>query len=302
MRIHHSLFPGLALLAGLVMGIGTLVGAGTRADADGLAVVAAENFYGDLVRQLGGPAVTVTSILNNPDQDPHLFEASPSTARALASAKLVVLNGADYDPWMEKLLGATQVTGRQVIVVAHLMGAKSGDNPHLWYKPETMPVAAQAITAALVSLDGAHAADYQSRLANFLDSLQPLSAKISAMQHAYSGIPVTATEPVFGYMAQALGLKMRNDRFQLSVMNDTEPSASDVAAMQDDLKQHRVAVLLYNQQTSDDLSQRLLDIAKASHVAVVGVTETEPADRSYQEWMLQQLAALDRALAASRQP
>jgi zinc/manganese transport system substrate-binding protein len=298
MRPQHLSLPCLALFVSL---FGSL-GPANAAAADGLPVVTAENFYGDLVRQLGGPDVAVTSILSNPDQDPHLFEASPSTARALAGAKLVVLNGADYDPWMEKLLTATPAAGRQVIIVADLMGAKSGDNPHLWYKPETMPAAAKAITASLVSLDGAHAADYQSRLANFLDSLQPLSAKISAMQHAYSGMKVTATEPVFGYMAGALGLDMRNTHFQLSVMNDTEPSASDVAAMQDDLSQRRVAVLLYNQQTSDDLSRRLLDLAKASHVAVVGVTETEPADRSYQEWMLQQLTALDQALAAGKQP
>ncbi len=122
------------------------------------------------------------------------------------------------------------------------------------------------------------------------------------MKTAYSGRPVTATEPVFGYMAEALGLEMRNGGFQLAVMNDTEPSASDIAAMQNDLKQRRVNVLLYNLQTSDDLSQRLLDIAKEAKIAVVGVTETEPADRSYQEWMLQQLTALDQALATAKQP
>src|SRR6266404_1690460 len=194
----------------LLLGTATLIAAGKSAEADAVPVVAAENFYGDLVQQLGGSQVAVTSILSNPDQDPHLFEASPSTARALSGAKLVVLNGADYDPWMEKLLTATPAVERQIIVVADLMGVKSGDNPHLWYKPDTMPTAAKAITAALVKLDGAHAADYQSRLANFLGSLQPLSAKISAMKTAYSGRPVTATEPVFGYMAEALGLEMRN--------------------------------------------------------------------------------------------
>jgi zinc/manganese transport system substrate-binding protein len=289
--------PRLIAATGLVF----LIGAKT-ALADPLPIVAAENFYGDLIQQLGGPQVAVTSILSNPDQDPHLFEASPATARALTSAKLVVMNGADYDPWIEKLLTATPAAGRQVIVVADLLGAKSGDNPHLWYKPETMPTAAKAITAALVQLDGTHAADYQSRLANFLGSLQPLSAKIATMKKAYAGLPVTATEPVFGYMASALGLAMRNERFQLAVMNDTEPSASDIAAIQDDLSQRQVKVLIFNHQTSDDLSQRLLDIAKNAQVPVVGVSETEPADRSYQEWMLQQLNALDQALATGKQP
>jgi zinc/manganese transport system substrate-binding protein len=270
--------------------------------ADGLPVVAAENFYGDLVQQLGGPQVQVTSILSNPDQDPHLFEASPSTGRALAAARLVILNGADYDPWMEKLLQATPSADRVEIVVADLVQAKSGDNPHLWYKVSNMAEAAKAVAAALTRLDASHAADYQNRLSNFLSSLQPLSTKVAAMHQAYAGTPVTATEPVFGYMAADLGLDMRNERFQLAVMNDTEPSASDIGAFQNDLKQRKVHVLLFNQQTTDDLSQRLLDIAKEAKVPVVGVTETEPADRSYQEWMLQQLTALDQALGANKQP
>ncbi len=106
--------------------------------AAGLNVVAAENFYGDLAKQVGGKAVTVTSILSNPDQDPHLFEADPSTARALKAAKVVVSNGIDYDPWMEKLTAADPSPGRADIVAAELMGKKTGDNPHLWYDPKTM--------------------------------------------------------------------------------------------------------------------------------------------------------------------
>lgn len=290
----------LAVLALVLVGFASSAPRG--AAADGLPVVAAENFYGDLVQQLGGPLVQVTSILSNPDQDPHLFEASPSTGRALSSARLVILNGADYDPWMEKLLQATASTDRLEIVVADLVKAKPGDNPHLWYKLGNMAEAAKAVAAALTRLDAPHAADYQNRLNNFLSSLQPLTAKVAAMHQAYARTPVTATEPVFGYMAADLGLDMRNERFQLAVMNDTEPSAGDIGAFQDDLKQRKVHVLLFNQQTTDDLSQRLLHIAKEAKVPVVGVSETEPADRSYQEWMLQQLTALDQALSASKQP
>jgi zinc/manganese transport system substrate-binding protein len=291
-----SLLPLCAAIFSAGLGLTSV----KAADAAGLRVVAAENFYGDLVQQLGGPDVKITSILSNPDQDPHLFEASPSTARALKNAKLVVYNGVDYDPWMTKLLSASPAAGRQVIVVADLVQAKTGDNPHLWYNLDNMSAAAKSIAAALTQLDAAHAADYQSRLANFLNSLQPLSAKVTAMHSAYAGTPVTATEPVFGYMAAAIGLEMRNGRFQLSVMNDTEPSASDIATFQDDLSQHRVHALIYNRQTSDDLSRRLLDIAKQGKVPVVGVSETEPADHTYQEWMMQQLTALDQALASTK--
>jgi zinc/manganese transport system substrate-binding protein len=282
------------------MGAGPGQSSAEAAEAVPLRVVAAENFYGDLVQQLGGPQVKVTSILSNPDQDPHLFEASPSTARALKNAKLVVFNGVDYDPWMTKLLGASPSAGRQVIVVGDLVQAKDGDNPHLWYKLDNISATAKSIAATLAQLDAPHAADYQSRLANFLTSLQPISAKVTAMHTAYAGTPVTATEPVFGYMAAAIGLDVHNGRFQLAVMNDTEPSASDIATFQDDLSQRRVRVLIYNKQTSDDLSRRLLGIAKQAKVPVVGVSETEPADHTYQEWMMQQLTALDQALASNK--
>ena len=110
-----------------------------------LNVVAAENFYGDVARQIGGPEVKVTSILSNPDQDPHLFEASPSVARNISGAQIVVYSGIDYDPWMEKLLGAARSSNRKVIVVAELIGKKTGDNPHIWYDPATMLAFAKAL-------------------------------------------------------------------------------------------------------------------------------------------------------------
>jgi len=267
------------------------------AAADPIKVVASENFYGDLAQQIGGANVEVTSILTNPDQDPHLFEASASTARNLASAKVVIVNGADYDPWMEKLLSANKAPGRKEIVVAKLVHIKSGDNPHLWYDPATIQAFAKVFAAELSSVDPAHKADYEKGAGRLAEALKPLEAKLAEMKEKYAGQPVTASEPVFGYMAQAIGLKMRNERFQLAVMNDTEPSASDIAAFENDLKNHKVKVMLYNSQASDPAVQRLVGIARQYNVPVVGVTETKPARENYQEWMLDQLNALDRALA-----
>ena len=264
-----------------------------------LDVVAAENFYGDLARAVGGDRVEVTSILSNPDQDPHLFEASTSTAKALAGARLVIMNGADYDPWMEKLLSASKVKGRKVLVVADLVHKKAGDNPHLWYQPATMPTLARALSADLAAADPAHKDAYARRLKAYIDGLEPVTTKIEAVRKRFKGAPVTATEPVFGYMAQALGLDMRNQRFQLAVMNDTEPSASDMAAFLDDLKAHKVKALLYNSQVTDDSTRHLLDVAHAAGVPVVGVTETEPAGTTYAGWMLGQLDALEKALAGA---
>ncbi|HTI83026.1 MAG TPA: zinc ABC transporter substrate-binding protein [Acetobacteraceae bacterium] len=260
-------------------------------------IVAAENFYADVAQQIAGPSAQVGSILSNPDQDPHLFEASPSVARQLANAAIVIYSGADYDPWMAKLLAATRAANRHVIIVADLVHRKAGDNPHLWYDPPTMPAYATALAAALAQRDPVHKVEYDQRLQTFLASLQPLRDKITKLRAEFHGTPVTATEPVFGYMATALGFTMRNQRFQLAVMNGTEPRASDVAAIEDDLRAHRVRILFYNSQATDTAAQRLVTIAHQSNVPVVGVTETEPTDKSYQQWMTDQLDAVTQALS-----
>jgi zinc/manganese transport system substrate-binding protein len=264
--------------------------------ADPVKIVAAENFYGDVAGQIGGDAVAVTSILTNPDQDPHLFEASAETAKALADAKVVIVNGVDYDPWMEKLLSAHKAPGRKEIVVASLVGRKVGDNPHLWYDPDAVKAAAKAIAADLDAIDPAHKADYDAREAQFLDSLKPLDAKIAAMRKTYAGAPVTASEPVFGYQAGLIGLKVHNEKFALAVMNNAEPTASAVAAFENDLKGHKVKAMLYNAQASEPAVARLVQMAKDNAIPVVGVSETEPTDSNYQKWMLGQLDALDAAL------
>lgn len=272
---------------------------GPAAQAAGgkVAVVAAENFYGDVARQIGGDRVAVTSIMNNPDQDPHLFETTPTTVRQIGAAQIVIENGAGYDPWMDKILGVAAHPGRMVINVAELVSKKTGDNPHLWYDPATMPAAARALAAAFAKADPAHKDGYEARLKTFLASLKPINDKIAALRGKYAGAPVTASEPVFGYMAGALGLTMRNEKFQLSIMNDTEPSARDVAAFEDDLKHHRVKVMFFNKQASDKAVERLVNLARKSRIPVVGITETAPPGLSYQDWMLTQLNDTGRALA-----
>jgi zinc/manganese transport system substrate-binding protein len=286
------------VVAGIALAVLIALAPPAARAADGrITMVAAENFYGDIAAQIGGGQVAVSSILNNPEQDPHLFETTPAVARSLANAQIVVFNGADYDPWMEKLLKASPRPGRKEIIAAELMHKKAGDNPHLWYEPATMPAVAKAIAAALTSADPAHRQDYAARLDKFLASLAPLNAKIAAIRGKFAGAPVTATEPVFGPMARALDLNMRNERFQLSIMNDTEPSARDVAAFERDLKEHKVRVMFYNKQASDKAVQRLAAIARAARVPVVAVTETKPPGASYQDWMLGQLGDTEKALA-----
>ncbi len=249
-------------------------------------------------QQIGGPEVHVTSILSNPDQDPHLFEVSPSVGRAVSGAQVVIYSGIDYDPWMEKLLGAAKSADRKVIVVADLVGRKTGDNPHIWYDPRTMPALAKALTETLVAKDPAHAEDYRRREAQLMASMVPIEKKIGELRERLAGTPVTATEPVFGYMFEALGMKVMNESFQLSVMNDTEPSASDVAAFEKSLRTGQVKLLVYNSQATDPMAERMKRIAEESHVPVIGATETEPPGKTYQAWMLSELDAVDKALPA----
>lgn len=266
------------------------------AHAEPIQIVAAENFYGDIAEQIAGPDAKVTSILGNPAQDPHLFEVSPSVARSVAAAQVVIYNGIGYDPWIETLLQAARSANRKTIVVAELVGKRTGDNPHIWYNPAAMQALAKSLCEALISNDPGHKVAYEERMARFEDSLKPVQAMIVELRRRLAGTFVTATEPVFGDMFDALGMQVRNQSFQLAVMNNTEPGASDVAAFENDLRTHQVKLLVYNSQVTGPITDRMETIAKASGVPVIGVTETEPRGEHYQGWMMSELAAVDRAL------
>ncbi len=273
-----------------------MVALGSARAESPIKVVAAENFYGDVAKQIGGPDVDVTSILSNPDQDPHLFEASPSIARDLSGAQLVIYNGIDYDPWMEKLLGAARSDRRTVVVVADIGKHKAGDNPHIWYDVDTMLALAQTLANDFSAADPAHGDDFNKRLSVFRGTVLPVQETLAALRGRSTGIPVTATEPVFGYMFNALGMVVRDQSFQLSIMNNTEPSASDMAAFENDLKAHQVKLLVYNAQASDPVADRMEALAKASGIPVVGAAETEPQGKTYSQWMLDELDQVAKAL------
>lgn len=273
-----------------------LLWAGAAAAAAPIPIVAAENFYGDIARQIGGPDVSVTSILNNPAADPHLFEAGASTARALADARLVIENGIGYDPWIGKLLRAGGGRDRTVITVAALVGRKPGDNPHIWYDPATMPALARALADRLAQIDPAHRGDYERRLARFLASLKPIDRKIATLRARLAGTPVAATEPVFGHLLTALGMEVKNRGFQRAAMNSTEPSASDIATFEDDLRNRRVKLLVYNAQASSPMARHMQALAREAHIPVIAVTETEPEGETWQAWIGHELDALARAL------
>ena len=177
------------------------------------------------------------------------------------------------------------------------MSARAGDNPHLWYEPKTLPAVAAALAAKLSARDPADAAEYKANLAAFEKSFAPIDEEIAAIRDKHKGLSVTATEPVFGYMAKALGFTVLNEPFQVAVMNNAEPSASQVAGFEDSLKSGKAKVLFYNSQVTDKTTSRLKEMAAAAGIPVIGVTETEPRDVKVQAWFAGQLGEIRKALA-----
>ncbi len=277
------------------------VGSTTAADTSGTIVaVGAENEYANVISQIGGKYVHVTAIESNPNTDPHTFEASASVAQQVSSASLVVQNGIGYDSYMNKIEAASPNAHRKVIDVQHLLGLPdSTPNPHLWYKPSTMPAVARAVAADLASLQPAHAAYFRARAAAFDKSLQPWYQAMATFKAAYPNTPVAVTEPVGDYMLQAAGTRILTPfGLQADIMNGVDLSPQYVSLEDSLFAQHRVKVFLYNQQVTDAVTASFLAAAHKYGIPVVGVYETMPVPGyDYQSWMLAEVHALQRAVA-----
>jgi len=293
--------------AGAGLGTGAGSGAGAVSATAGtpspavIDAVAAENQYGNVVGQVGGQYVKVTSLLSNPNTDPHTFEASPQVARAIADARLVVQNGLGYDSFMNSIEAASPGHGRQVITVQRLLGLPdSTANPHLWYSPGTMPAVAQAVAADLAGIDPAHAAYYRANASKFTRSLTSWYHSLATLKAEDHAVPVATTEPVADYLLQAAGAVNATPwAFQADIMNGVDPSPQDVATERELLADRKVAALVYNDQVTDPLTQSLIALARASGVPVVGVYETMPQPGfDYQSWMLAESNALKNAITA----
>lgn len=274
---------------------------GGAAQAAPVSIVAAESTYGVIAQAIGGSKVAVDSIIQNPNVDPHSFEATPAVARKVARAQIVLLNGIGYDEWMEKMLAASPSPQRQVIVAAQLDPSLilADKNPHVFYDPQVALLVAQKLAQLLQHAAPADAALFAHNLQNFKADLMRVTQAETVLRDAYPGLKVTATEPVVGYLLRQLRWTSLNEKFQSDVMNDTEPSPTEVARYEDTLRQRKAALLFYNRQVTDPLTDRLRAIAKESGVPVVGVDEFVPPKTSYVQWQLQTLRAIGQALGKS---
>jgi zinc/manganese transport system substrate-binding protein len=303
LRRRSGLVAASATLLALALSACSTSPSKTSAGTDGasvITVVAAENFWGSLAEQLGGSRVKVTSIINNPDADPHDYEPTAADGRAVAGAKLALVNGIGYDAWAGKLVAANPASGRTVLTVGDLVGVKEGGNPHQWYSPPNVRKIIDQITADYKKLDPADAAFFDTQHSTVVNTnLKQYFGLIDQIKTSYGGTPVGASESIFAPLADAAGLKLLTpESFLTAISEGSAPTAADKVTTDNQIKNKQIKVYVYNSQNATPDVKAQVDAAKAAGIAIATVTETlTPAGASFQEWQVSQLTALKQALA-----
>jgi zinc/manganese transport system substrate-binding protein len=283
----------------MVLAAVTACGSGASLDrTGGINVVAGQNFWGNIAAQLGGSKAKVQSVVSDPNADPHEYASNTNDARAFAEADLVILNGAGYDDWGQKLLDANQSGHRRVLNVAEWLGKKAGDNPHFWYDPTYVIQVADSITAAYKSIDAGDAAYFDQQRTDFGAALKPYTARIAEIKTKFAGVAIGSTESIFVYMATALGLNLISPvEFMDAVAAGNDPPAQSVVAFQNQITAKQIRVLVYNVQTATAVTTNVKHMAAVVDIPLVGVSETlQPESVTFQDWQLAQLITLENAL------
>lgn len=263
-------------------------------------VVTAESFWGSIASQLGGGHVKVTSIINNPDADPHNYEPTAADARTVAGAQYTIVNGIGYDAWADKLLSANPADGRTDLNVGDLVGIKPGGNPHRWYSPDDVHKVIEKITADYKSLDPGDAADFDKLKSTYeTETLASYNKLVSGIKAKYAGTPIGASESIVSPLADGLGLKMLTpDTFLSAISEGTDPTARDKSAIDQQIAGRQIKIYVYNSQNSTPDVQVQVKAAQAKGIPVATVTETPtPAGVSFQDWQVRQLEGIEQALA-----
>lgn len=297
MKTHITVTLASLLAAGTLLSTGT---PGALAQtAPKISVLGVENFYADVAGQVGGNRVQTYTILSDPSVDPHLYESNVDDAKIVANADIVIKNSVGYDAFIDRLLAASPRPNRIVIDIAQLTGHKDGDNPHLWYDTfNTMPALVPALTQALSQKDPADQAYFASQGQAFLASLQPVQALETTLQQKYAGSPVLATEPIWNYQGKAAGITVLDAEgaFQKATQDGNDPPAFAVVKFRDQLASGQAKLLIFNSQAVTQMSQQMQALAQQNNVPVVSMSETEPPNTTYQQWMTSQLQAVLQAL------
>jgi zinc/manganese transport system substrate-binding protein len=282
----------------LLSGCGSAVtksSAAGGAPAGKIKIVAAENFLGEVASAVGGDSVEVTSVITNPNADPHDFEPTAETSKEISDAQVIVYVGIGYDEWMDKLVTASSSSKNVINLGEGLLGKKDGDNPHVWYIPDSMPKLADALADELGKIDPSQADAFKKRAQEYKNSLAPLTELVAKLKQT-SPVDIAVSEPVFDYMAAALNLNVIDPRFAKAIEEEADPAPGDVAVLQDALKAKKVKLFVQNTQADSPTVKTMVDVASANEVPVVHVTETEPQGKNYLKWMTDQLIEVQHAL------
>ena len=297
-RLTKWLDVGRVFLLGLfIMGFGVTP---AHADKVTIQVVAAENFWGSLVSQLGGNHVSIVSVLSDPNADPHEYESNANTAKIFTTANYVILNGAGYESWAEKLLSAGTNTSRKVLNVADFLGKKNGDNPHFWYNPDYVNQVIARMEQDLISIDPSNTDYYKEQYAALQKALEPYQNRILSIKNQFGKTPVACTESIFVYPAASLGLDLVSPaEFMDAIDEGNDPPVQSVVKFEGEIKDKKIQVLVYNEQTVTPITETIKKMAADAGVPVLGITETiQPPDVSFQDWMNSELITLENALNA----
>jgi zinc/manganese transport system substrate-binding protein len=265
-------------------------------------IVAAENFWGSLVSQLGGNLTSVTSIVSDPNADPHEYESNSANAQAIATASLVIVNGAGYDDWALRLIAAGNNQNQKVLNVADLLGKKAGDNPHFWYSPTYVNQTVHKMYSDIVSTDPANFAYYTQQYTSLNASLGQYNSRINEISQNFAGKRVASTENIFEYLAAAAHLDLISPpAFMRAVAEGNDPSPGCIAVFQSQIvnlaSPGNATILVYNAQTVTPLTQLIKSEAASHGIPIVAVTETiQPSNVRFQDWMYAELLQLENAL------
>lgn len=296
----RSLVSVLAIAAASVAALAGCSSSSAGSDAGTVRIVASTNVYGDIARTIGGDAVSVTSLMSDPAQDPHSFEASAQNQLAVSKARIVVENGGGYDDFMQTLLKGAKNSDATVLNVVDLSGLKPTDgelNEHVWYDFPTVQKFVGALTSALGKAAPEHKADFEKNADTFDRQIAGLEASAAKVKAAHAGQGVAITEPVPLYLLDSMGLVNKTpERFSEAIEQETDVSPvvlKDTLAL---FSGHEVALLAYNEQTTGSETERVLSAAKQADIPVVPVTETLPAGKHYVGWMQGNIDAIGKAL------
>jgi zinc/manganese transport system substrate-binding protein len=261
-------------------------------------VVVSVDQWGDIVSRLAGDCGDVTTIFKSSSADPHDYEPAPADIERFSGARLVVVNGLDYDPWATKAIDA--LDSKPVVVNGgKVVGRQAGDNPHIWYGPHYVEQVADAVTAALTRLEPRDSRYFAAQRSSWERSMQPYRDAIARLVPLAQGKTYGATEGIFDDMAQALGLRDRTPSgFRHAVANETDPSPGDIHDFEQALAHHEMSVLVFNTQTEGAIPQQIRSNAQRAHVPVVDVTESVPPKfATFEAWQVDQLHRLAGALS-----